>query len=59
MIQVVLGIFVSYLIGSIPTAYLVGKWVRGIDIRQYGSGHVGATHVFRVVGKMGDGSFDF
>ncbi len=45
------GILASYLVGSIPTAYLVGRWVRGIDIRQQGSGNVGATNVFRVVGK--------
>lgn len=46
-----LGILISYFIGSIPTAFLVGKSVRGIDIRKYGSGNVGATNVFRVVGK--------
>ena len=40
----------AYLIGSIPTAYLAGKCC-GIDIRQHGSGNVGATNVFRVLGK--------
>jgi acyl phosphate:glycerol-3-phosphate acyltransferase len=40
----------AYLIGAIPCSYLVGK-ARGIDIRQHGSGNVGATNVFRVVGK--------
>lgn len=45
------GLFLSYLVGSIPTAYLVGKFVRGIDIRQHGSGNVGATNAFRVIGK--------
>ena len=43
-------LIVSYLLGSIPTAFLVGKW-RGIDIREQGSGNVGATNVFRVMGK--------
>ena len=47
----ILGIVASYLIGSIPTAFLVGKSVRGIDIRKHGSGNVGATNVFRVIGK--------
>jgi glycerol-3-phosphate acyltransferase PlsY len=46
-----LGFVLSYLIGSLPTAYLVARTVRGIDIREYGSGNVGATNVFRVVGK--------
>ncbi len=41
----------AYLTGSIPNAYLIGKLVRGIDIRQHGSGNVGATNVFRTVGK--------
>lgn len=40
----------SYLVGSIPTGYLLGKWLKGIDIRQQGSGNLGATNVFRVVG---------
>ncbi len=41
----------SYLVGSIPTAYLLGRWVKGIDIRQYGSGNVGGTNVFFHVGR--------
>src|SRR3990167_1723260 len=44
--------FVSaYLIGSIPTGLLVGRLVKGIDVRAHGSGNLGATNVFRVVGK--------
>lgn len=42
---------VSYLLGSIPTGYWVAKSLRGIDIRDYGSGSTGATNVLRVVGK--------
>jgi acyl phosphate:glycerol-3-phosphate acyltransferase len=41
----------SYLIGAIPTAFLAGKLLKGIDIRQVGSGNIGATNVFRSVGK--------
>src|ERR1051325_8664487 len=41
---------VSYLLGSIPTGYLAGRW-RGLDIRSVGSGNIGATNVFRTLGK--------
>jgi glycerol-3-phosphate acyltransferase PlsY len=41
---------VAYLLGSIPTGYLVAKG-RGIDIRTVGSGNIGATNVFRILGK--------
>jgi len=40
----------SYLIGSIPTSYLAGRWFRGIDLRQHGSKNLGATNVFRIMG---------
>ena len=41
----------SYLIGSIPTAYIAGYLAKRIDIRKHGSGNVGASNVFRVIGK--------
>jgi acyl phosphate:glycerol-3-phosphate acyltransferase len=41
----------AYLLGSFPTGYLVVKGLRGIDIRQHGSGGTGATNVLRTVGK--------
>ena len=41
----------SYLLGSIPTAYLVGRLVRGVDIRSYGSGNVGSANLYEHVGK--------
>ncbi len=44
------AIIISYLIGSIPTAYIFGRIVKGVDIRKHGSGNVGATNAFRVLG---------
>ncbi|MEB3265716.1 MAG: glycerol-3-phosphate 1-O-acyltransferase PlsY [Cyanobacteriota bacterium] len=41
----------GYLLGSIPSGWLAGRLLRGIDIRQEGSGSTGATNVLRVVGK--------
>ncbi len=41
----------AYLVGSIPTAYIAGRWRRGIDIRQYGSGNVGASNLVRLKAK--------
>jgi glycerol-3-phosphate acyltransferase PlsY len=43
-------VLLSYLLGSIPTGYLAGRW-RGLDIRTVGSGNIGATNVFRTLGK--------
>lgn len=45
---VILG---AYVLGSIPFAILVSRWRKGIDVRDYGSGNMGATNVLRVVGK--------
>ncbi|SRR6266516_2741258 len=48
-----LGVIISYLAGSIPSAYIAGK-VRGVDLRKHGSGNLGATNVVRVLGpKIG------
>jgi len=43
------GVLVAYLLGSIPAAFIAGK-LRGIDLRDHGSGNLGATNVFRVLG---------
>jgi glycerol-3-phosphate acyltransferase PlsY len=45
-----LEILLAYLVGSIPSAVLVGKLFYGTDVRQYGSGNAGATNVIRVLG---------
>ena len=45
IIYLVLLVILAYLLGSVPTAYLVARWRRGIDIRRFGSGNVGITNV--------------
>jgi glycerol-3-phosphate acyltransferase PlsY len=50
MIPVGVIVVLSYLIGSIPTSIIVARRVKGIDIRQHGSGNAGGTNVFRVLG---------
>ena len=50
MIKVICLLIFSYLIGSIPNAFWIGKVFKNIDIRQQGSGNVGATNAARVLG---------
>lgn len=57
----VLFIVGAYLWGSIPSAYLAARYFRNIDIREYGSGNVGAANVFSLIGKRAGwilGTFD-
>ncbi|MFA5335238.1 MAG: glycerol-3-phosphate acyltransferase, partial [Candidatus Omnitrophota bacterium] len=49
--ETLLSLLVCYIIGSIPTSFLVAKYLKGIDIREHGSGNAGATNTARVVGK--------
>ncbi len=50
--EYVVVIAASYLVGAIPTGYMAGRVVKGIDIRDYGSGVTGATNVLRTLGKV-------
>lgn len=50
MISLLAVVVLSYLIGSFPTSILVGKYLKGIDIRDYGSGNAGGTNVLRTLG---------
>lgn len=45
-----MDILLSYLLGAIPTAYLLGR-LKGLDLRRHGSGNIGATNAWRVLGK--------
>jgi glycerol-3-phosphate acyltransferase PlsY len=48
---IIIASLFSYIIGSIPSAYILGKLFKKIDIRDFGSHNVGATNAFRVLGK--------
>lgn len=50
MIALLSVILISYLVGSIPSSVWVGKLMKGIDVREHGSGNAGATNTFRVLG---------
>jgi glycerol-3-phosphate acyltransferase PlsY len=50
---VVLVIGGAYLLGSIPSAYLVVRWLKGIDLREAGDGRLGATSAYRRAGFLG------
>ena len=41
----------AYLLGSVPTSVWLGRAIRGVDLREHGSGNAGATNAFRVLGK--------
>ena len=55
MLMFWLLLLASYLIGSVPTALIVGKLVFGVDIRDHGSKNPGATNTLRVLGKKSAG----
>jgi glycerol-3-phosphate acyltransferase PlsY len=44
------GLLAAYVLGAIPAAYIAGRVVKGIDLRRHGSGNLGATNVYRVLG---------
>lgn len=48
--KIVLIITICYLLGSLPFGYIVGKLFKKIDIREFGSGNIGATNAFRILG---------
>ncbi|HEU5359089.1 MAG TPA: glycerol-3-phosphate acyltransferase, partial [Gemmatimonadales bacterium] len=50
MLGAVVALLASYLVGAIPTSYLVGRVFRGIDLREHGSRNLGATNLYRVLG---------
>lgn len=54
MLSLIIVIVLSYLLGSFPTAMLIGKFFKGVDPRKFGSRNMGSTNAFRVLGwKLG------
>ncbi|MBE0429564.1 MAG: glycerol-3-phosphate 1-O-acyltransferase PlsY [Thermoleophilia bacterium] len=51
MLLTIIIMFAAYLLGSVPFALVVGKGIFGVDVRKSGSGNIGTTNVFRVLGK--------
>ena len=50
MFEYVVIVILAYLIGSIPSGLIIGKKFYGVDIRNHGSGNLGGTNTFRVLG---------
>ena len=51
-VAALVGCLIAYTAGSIPSAYIAGRVVRGIDLRTVGSGNLGATNVYRELGAV-------
>src|SRR5262245_8505221 len=50
--RIAFAVILAYLLGSIPAAFLAGKLSKGIDLRRHGSGNLGATNAYRVLGSQ-------
>ena len=53
MLDFVIAAALSYILGSIPNGLILGKGIWGVDLRQHGSGNIGATNAWRTIGKAG------
>ena len=53
MLGFIVAAVASYLLGSIPNGLILGKGIWGVDLRQHGSGNIGATNAWRTIGKAG------
>ncbi len=51
MILFLIACSAAFFLGAVPNAYIIGTWLKGVDLRKEGSGNVGATNAFRVLGK--------
>lgn len=51
MVEIIVLLIISYLVGSIPFSLLIGKFAFDKDLRKFGSGNLGSTNAFRILGK--------
>jgi len=51
-VTAILLVVSAYLLGSIPSSWLLARWVKGIDLREWGSGNLGATNLYRAAGPL-------
>jgi acyl phosphate:glycerol-3-phosphate acyltransferase len=51
MMNLIIAACLAYLLGSVPSSVWLGKALKGVDLREHGSGNAGATNAFRVLGK--------
>ena len=59
MLGFIVAAVISYVLGSIPNGLLLGKGIWGVDLRQHGSGNIGATNAWRTIGRAGGFSIFF
>ncbi len=50
VLKILVIVITSYVLGSIPSSYIMGRLIKGIDLRNHGSGNLGAANTFRVLG---------
>ena len=50
VLKILVIVITSYILGSIPSSYIMGRLIKGIDLRNHGSGNLGAANTFRVLG---------
>jgi len=53
VVAAIVSLILAYLLGSLPTGVLAARLVRGVEVRQIGSGRTGATNVYRAAGPLG------
>ena len=59
MLGLIVAAVISYVLGSIPNGLLLGKGIWGVDLRQHGSGNIGATNAWRTIALASPSTLNF